>query len=92
MGIRTQTRVVVRRAPPPASSTDAGTPGALTYDNSYLYVAVATNHWKRTPLQVWGGLIVAGSPSATTSDWIIAGSPQNPWPDRIIAGTPPNPS
>lgn len=38
---------------PPASATDAGDPGDVRYDSSYVYVCTATNTWVRTALNSW---------------------------------------
>ncbi len=37
----------------PASSTAPGTPGQMAYDSDYLYVAVASGVWRRTPISDW---------------------------------------
>lgn len=37
----------------PVSPTSAGEPGQMAYDESYLYVCVALNTWKRTALSSW---------------------------------------
>lgn len=37
----------------PASATASGTTGAIAWDNDYVYVCVATNTWKRSPLATW---------------------------------------
>lgn len=34
----------------PASSSASGTQGAITWDNDYIYICVATNSWKRVAL------------------------------------------
>ena len=34
----------------PASNTDAGVPGEIRYGNSFLYICVSTNSWKRVAL------------------------------------------
>lgn len=34
----------------PASNTDAGVPGEIRYGNSFLYICVANNSWKRVAL------------------------------------------
>jgi hypothetical protein len=34
----------------PASSSASGTQGAITWDNNYIYICVATNSWKRVAL------------------------------------------
>lgn len=43
----------VRTAKTPASATAAGNAGDHCWDANYLYVCVATNTWKRTPLVTW---------------------------------------
>jgi len=37
----------------PLTSTAAGTAGDVRYDADYVYICVATNTWKRSPLQTW---------------------------------------
>lgn len=37
----------------PPASTSAGTPGQIAWDANYVYVCVATNTWKRSPLATW---------------------------------------
>lgn len=37
----------------PATSSDTGTAGQRAYDGSYLYICVATNTWRRCPLDDW---------------------------------------
>jgi hypothetical protein len=37
----------------PASATAAGTAGDICWDANYVYVCVATNTWKRSPLTSW---------------------------------------
>jgi hypothetical protein len=37
----------------PASSTASGTIGEIRYDENYMYVCVAPNTWKRSPLTTW---------------------------------------
>lgn len=39
--------------PVPDAADDTGAAGAMAYDNDYLYVCVATNTWRRTPLAEW---------------------------------------
>lgn len=41
------------QAAPPVSATATGTKGAKAYDANYLYICVATNTWRRTPLATW---------------------------------------
>ena len=43
----------VRTAQTPASATAAGNQGEIAWDANYLYVAVATNSWKRAALASW---------------------------------------
>lgn len=40
-------------ATPPTLSTGTGIKGQIAYDSSYVYVCVATNTWKRSPLTTW---------------------------------------
>lgn len=37
----------------PTSATDTGVLGEIRYDANYMYVCVATNTWKRSPLTTW---------------------------------------
>lgn len=37
----------------PTTSGSTGITGTITWDSDYLYVCVATNTWKRTPLSPW---------------------------------------
>jgi hypothetical protein len=39
--------------PVPETSTSSGSAGEIRYDVDYLYICVATNTWKRTPLSSW---------------------------------------
>lgn len=41
------------RSHTPATSTSAGLPGELAWDQNYIYICVATNTWKRTALAAW---------------------------------------
>lgn len=38
---------------PPATATATGVAGTITWDAAFLYVAVATNTWKRVALTTW---------------------------------------
>lgn len=38
---------------PPATASSAGTFGDVTYDTNYIYVCVATDTWKRSPILTW---------------------------------------
>jgi hypothetical protein len=37
----------------PSSPTSTGVAGQMSYDDEYLYIAVATDNWKRTALSSW---------------------------------------
>ena len=37
----------------PASATAAGTAGTIAWDSNYIYICIATNTWKRSPLTTW---------------------------------------
>jgi len=37
----------------PAATSAVGAAGDIAYDSNYLYLCVAPNTWKRTPLSVW---------------------------------------
>lgn len=43
----------------PASATAAGTAGQIAYDADYLYLATATNTWKRAALSTWSSFTPA---------------------------------
>lgn len=38
---------------PPATSSSIGTAGTITWDDTYLYMCVADNTWKRVPFASW---------------------------------------
>lgn len=46
-------RIIVSTAKTPTSASDTGTAGEICWDNSYIYVAVGTNTWKRAALSSW---------------------------------------
>ncbi len=46
---------------PPAGPTATGTTGTITWDSSYLYVAVGTDTWKKTPITTDGASVPGGS-------------------------------
>lgn len=48
-----QTKFRIATSNPPASASDEGTPGMIAWDADYLYVCIANNTWKRTPLAAW---------------------------------------
>lgn len=37
----------------PASATASGKKGEIAYDNTYLYICIADNTWKRTLIETW---------------------------------------
>ena len=37
----------------PPAATSPGATGQISWDNNYIYVCVATNTWKRTPISTW---------------------------------------
>lgn len=37
----------------PATSVSAGVAGQITYDANFLYICIATNTWKRLPLNAF---------------------------------------
>ena len=37
----------------PSGSTDTGSVGEIRWDSNYIYVAISTNTWVRTPLSSW---------------------------------------
>lgn len=43
----------LRTANTPSSSTDTGNQGDICWDADYLYVCIATNTWKRSPINIW---------------------------------------
>jgi hypothetical protein len=45
--------VRISTAKTPANASAAGNAGELAWDSNYLYVCVASNTWKRTPLSTW---------------------------------------
>lgn len=47
------TKLLVRAASVPTSATATGRVGQFAEDGSYLYLCVATNTWRRTPLAAW---------------------------------------
>lgn len=38
---------------PPTTAVGTGRKGEIRYDSSFLYICIATNTWKRTPLSDW---------------------------------------
>jgi hypothetical protein len=43
----------IATTPAPSGPTDTGTAGEIKYDADYIYLAVATNTWKRAALSTW---------------------------------------
>jgi hypothetical protein len=39
--------------PAPASASSAGYPGQIAYDNTHIYVCIATNSWIRASASSW---------------------------------------
>jgi hypothetical protein len=39
--------------PVPATATATGVVGTSTWDDSYLYICIATNTWKRVAISTW---------------------------------------
>jgi hypothetical protein len=37
----------------PSVSTDPGETGQIKFDSEYIYICVATNTWKRSPISSW---------------------------------------
>ncbi len=37
----------------PASAVSTGKPGQMAYDADYIYMCIAVDTWKRTPLATW---------------------------------------
>lgn len=46
-------RVRIATAKTPASASDTGTTGEVSWDANYIYVCTATNTWKRAALSTW---------------------------------------
>lgn len=46
-------RIRLRSSTPPPSANGNGQPGEIAWDANYMYVCVATNTWKRSPLSSW---------------------------------------
>jgi len=46
-------KIRLRTPTTPASATATGNQGDIVWDTDYLYICVATNTWKRTPLSTW---------------------------------------
>jgi len=47
--------VRIRTSKTPASANDTGDQGQQAWDEDYLYQAIATDTWKRTPIYTWSG-------------------------------------
>ncbi len=45
--------ITVASGTAPASSSDTGTQGEIRWTDSYIYICVATNTWKRAALSTW---------------------------------------
>ena len=60
----TSNSLVVAAPSVPINPTSAGTPGAIAWSNSYIYVCVATNTWVRSAISTWDPNVTV---SATTA-------------------------
>tara|TARA_R110000824_G_scaffold92217_4_gene223871 strand:+ start:5381 stop:5989 length:609 start_codon:yes stop_codon:yes gene_type:complete len=47
------TSIRVRNSSTPSSASDTGAQGEIRWDANYLYICVATDTWKRIPLDSW---------------------------------------
>lgn len=47
------TDILIVGSNPPATAASAGIAGTITYDNDYIYVAIANNTWERTAIATW---------------------------------------
>ncbi len=45
--------LIISNSEPPTSPTDTGTTGQVTWSDSFIYVCIATNTWKRTAIVTW---------------------------------------
>lgn len=45
--------LIVSQSKTPATATSPGTAGEIAWDSDYVYVCVATDTWKRSPLSSW---------------------------------------
>jgi hypothetical protein len=45
--------VIISNPVVPSSATDIGTTGQIAWDSNYVYICIATNTWKRSPLNTW---------------------------------------
>jgi len=52
---------------PPANSTSTGSTGTVAWDSDYLYVAVGTDTWKKTPITTDGAGGGGGSPGGSNT-------------------------
>ncbi len=51
---RSRLGVLIEATPhTPTSSSDTGTTGQIAWDSNFIYIAVAPNTWKRSPLSTW---------------------------------------
>ena len=46
-------RIRIARSKTPSSSTDVGSIGEICWDNTYVYVCIAMNTWKRSIIETW---------------------------------------
>tara|TARA_Y100001963_G_C6767417_1_gene443059 strand:- start:51 stop:599 length:549 start_codon:yes stop_codon:yes gene_type:complete len=43
----------IRNTKTPSNASDTGVAGQICWDSNYLYICVATNTWKRVPIDPW---------------------------------------
>lgn len=46
-------RVALSNTAAPTTAGAAGTKGEIRYDDSYVYICIATNTWKRAAISTW---------------------------------------
>lgn len=51
--LKRSTAAVAQVVAAPATASSPGAPGQVAYDNNFIYQCVATNAWKRTPINTW---------------------------------------
>lgn len=49
--------LVITNSDPPVNASDTGTQGQVTWDDTYIYVCIATNTWKRTEITTWAVVV-----------------------------------
>lgn len=46
-------KIRLRTAKTPSSASDSGNIGDICWDSNYLYICIASNSWKRSPISSW---------------------------------------